>query len=632
VRSRRVVADKPFVDTRRGVTKGVVVTSGLVRRIRANASASVRQWRRRRATAAFVALALAGTGGVVGFMHASGARGPVVDGYEQVTLADTAYAIPPGAVFVSPTGQDTNPGTQYAPFATIAKALTVAPSGGTIVLRGGTYREKLSITRRVTIQAYPHEAPWLDGADPATAWLAFGPYSVLLWHDPLCDSCVPPSAIDPAYPTAGLPEQMFIDGTPLRQVTSIAALDQPGTFYVDLPYHCIVTLDQTVGHSVAVTDRDIALQVSGYAAGTIVRGVGILHYGATWSGVGSMVSSSAPGVTFDHDTFAWSASRGLTVYGPNSVVANNLFLYNGSNGFHAYRADGLIFQNNRVAYSNEEHFSIAPSPTASEAGAKITHTWNGVVSGNVFDDNAANGLWFDVASTNIVIANNTLIQNAGHGLAYEISGRALIAGNLIARNGRDGIKLSGVSGAEVWNNTVVGNGWSQVGVYEDPRHDSNPADNAAGIIFDTSNVHLANNALVADPTSAHPVLESFDISSPRHLTTGQMISFDDRNVWSRPVVSAPQQLVTWESTLMTFAHYTSLAGVQAGTGREVTSSAADNTPWSTLFLNPSANDFRAAAGGPLAQPGLPVPAAVAAAMGTATTGLGIGAPSPPLWW
>jgi hypothetical protein len=596
--------------------------------MRAHASVSVRQWRRRRVTASLVALALAGSGGIVGFMNASGARGPVVSGYEQATLADTAYAIPAGALFVSPSGQDTNPGTQYAPFATIGRALAVAPAGATIVLRGGTYREKLVIGRHVTIQAYPHEAPWLDGADVATSWQAVGSYWMLPWHDPLCDVCAPPTAIDPAYPASRLPEQVFVDGTPLRQVTSLAALTS-GTFFVDSSRHGIWTADDPIGHAIEVTDRDVALQIGGYGAGTTVQGVGFMHYGATWSGIGSMVSSSSPSVTFDHDTFAWSASRGLTVYGPNSIVTNNLFLYNGSNGFHAYKADGLIFQHNRVAFSNEERFNTAPSPTASEGGAKISHTWNGVITSNVFDDNWANGLWFDVASTNTVIADNRIVRNAGHGLTYEISGRALIAGNVIAHNAWDGIKLSGVSGAEVWNNTVVGNGLSQIGVYEDPRHDSNPADNAAGITFDSSNIRIGNNAFVAAPTSTYPVLESFDVSSPRHSTTAQMISYDDRNVWSRPVGSAPYQLVSWEATLSTMARYTSLSGVQVGTGREPTSTAADGTPWSALFRRPWAGDYRPVVGGPLTQPGLTVPAPVAAAMGTATTGLGIGAPIQP---
>src|SRR5882672_7932148 len=41
--------------------------------------------------------------------------------------------------FVSPSGNDNNPGTQAAPFKSITKAQSVATSGDTVTLRGGTY-------------------------------------------------------------------------------------------------------------------------------------------------------------------------------------------------------------------------------------------------------------------------------------------------------------------------------------------------------------------------------------------------------------------------------------------------------------------------------------------------------------
>lgn len=50
-------------------------------------------------------------------------------------------------LYVSPTGNDTNPGTISAPFATPTRAVAVAVAGDTILLRAGTY----SITRSLTI-------------------------------------------------------------------------------------------------------------------------------------------------------------------------------------------------------------------------------------------------------------------------------------------------------------------------------------------------------------------------------------------------------------------------------------------------------------------------------------------------
>lgn len=590
-------------------------------------SPSVRAWRRRRLTAALTVAALGAGAGSFALAHRSDAN--AASGYEPVTLADTAFPIPSGALFVNPSsGADSNPGTQAAPFATLGRALAVAPSGSTIVLRGGQYRESLSLNRPVTIQAYPHEQPWMTGTDVVGGFAGYSGLWAKSWTSPLCDTCLDPTSIDPNYPAAGLPEMVFVDGAPLRQVTSLNTI-APDAFYYDASKHLLYLGADPNGHTVEVANRAYALRIGSAASGSTVRGVGFEQYGASSSfSSPQMVTVTGTNVTLDHDTFAWSASRGLSVLNSGAVVTNSLFLYNGSNGFHANNADGLVFQHNRVAWSNAEHFSITPSASATQAGAKLTHTWNSVVSDNIFDDNGANALWYDVTSTNAVIANNTFLRNAGHGIAYEVSGRAIIAGNLVAANGRDGIKLSGASGAEVWNNTIAGNGWSQIGVYEDPRTDNNPADNAAGITYDTSNVRIVNNIVVAPAGTTRAVLESFDISSPRHLTSAQMISADDHNLWSRPSTTSPTVLSNWETTLSAQTQYKQLSTWSTGTGREGNSAVADNVPASALFTAPANDDYSPLAGGPAAVAGVNVPPAIVAAMGVGPSVL-LGAPNPP---
>lgn len=85
-------------------------------------------------------------------------------------LGTTAYVVPGGAIFVSTGGRDTNAGTATSPKATLAGALAAAPAGGTIVLRGGVYKDSgLRPTRAVSIQAYPGETVWFDGTG-TTQW------------------------------------------------------------------------------------------------------------------------------------------------------------------------------------------------------------------------------------------------------------------------------------------------------------------------------------------------------------------------------------------------------------------------------------------------------------------------------
>ena len=89
-----------------------------------------------------------------------------------IPVPDTNYPIPSGAIYVSPDGSDKNPGSATAPIATVQHALDIAASGGTVVLRAGVYRQSARTGQSVTIQAYPHEQVWLNGADeiPTSAW------------------------------------------------------------------------------------------------------------------------------------------------------------------------------------------------------------------------------------------------------------------------------------------------------------------------------------------------------------------------------------------------------------------------------------------------------------------------------
>jgi parallel beta-helix repeat protein len=57
--------------------------------------------------------------------------------------------------YVSPSGNDTTgTGTEGSPYLTITKAISVAAAGDTLILRAGTYRELVDITKQLTLRAY----------------------------------------------------------------------------------------------------------------------------------------------------------------------------------------------------------------------------------------------------------------------------------------------------------------------------------------------------------------------------------------------------------------------------------------------------------------------------------------------
>jgi len=75
-----------------------------------------------------------------------------------------------GNWFVSPTGNDANPGTLAQPFATVGKAASVAQPGHIIYVRGGTYYPTATIRitnsgtagNRISLLAYPGEKPYFN--------------------------------------------------------------------------------------------------------------------------------------------------------------------------------------------------------------------------------------------------------------------------------------------------------------------------------------------------------------------------------------------------------------------------------------------------------------------------------------
>jgi hypothetical protein len=78
--------------------------------------------------------------------------------------------------YVAPNGNNTNAGTQDAPWKTIGKAFGSVKPGDTVLIRGGVYRESVSINvsgtadKPIVVKNYPGESPIIDGSLPVTGW------------------------------------------------------------------------------------------------------------------------------------------------------------------------------------------------------------------------------------------------------------------------------------------------------------------------------------------------------------------------------------------------------------------------------------------------------------------------------
>src|SRR5690606_13456470 len=178
-----------------------------------------------------------------------------------VPVGDASYGVPDSGqvIFVSPSGSNSAAGTISAPKQTLAGALSAASNGAVIVMREGLYHESLSVTKAVTIQAYPGEEVWLDGSKEYTSWSGSGPWTAPLGVDwaPLDTARYPLTS----YAQGNLPEQVWVDGVALRQVAD-GATPSTGQFSVNRSAHTITIGTNPSGKEVRVAELNTALTVA----------------------------------------------------------------------------------------------------------------------------------------------------------------------------------------------------------------------------------------------------------------------------------------------------------------------------------------------------------------------------------
>src|SRR5450432_3339343 len=88
-----------------------------------------------------------------------------------LACVSAAFGQPNSSFYVATTGNDSNPGTQAAPWRTIQHAADTVRAGSTVNVRGGVYEELVSINASgnasdgfITIKSYPGETASLDAS------------------------------------------------------------------------------------------------------------------------------------------------------------------------------------------------------------------------------------------------------------------------------------------------------------------------------------------------------------------------------------------------------------------------------------------------------------------------------------
>jgi hypothetical protein len=528
------------------------------------------------------------------------AVGPL-DGFGAPSLGTTSYPVPSGARYVAPDGNDAAAGTASAPWRTLGRAVAAAPSGSTIVLREGTYREYVEIpaTKQLTVQPASGEEVWLSGSDVVGGWTRQDASS---WHRPwtlnLSGGALNPTLVEPSNPLAGDPDQVFVDGRRLIQVASRSALGA-GTFFVDEAGDQLWIGEDPTGRRVEASARADGLTVK--SPGTVVRGLGFRHYATPISRLGAL-KVQASRVTVEDSVFTNNAAAGLAVSGDDVRVSNVSAIDNGQLGIQANTAHRLTVEDSLLRRNNVERFSAI----AASGGIKLTESDGVLLRHNLVEENASHGIWMDLSSDDARVVRNISRRNSAAGIIIEMSLRPVFASNASVANAV-GVLVSETSTAQVWNNALVDN---SIGVHVlDGRRTPLPVD-----------ITFRNNVISSGVSSSRPLVIVDDVN---HLRSGAAMRVTlDRNAYFRRSTSQRPYLMSWANYPTNKFVLRSLTEVQSMTGQDRTSKILDNAAADPNVDDITAGRYGLPAGSALSSAGVPLPAGVAEALGV-TTGLAV---------
>lgn len=481
----------------------------------------------------------------IGVRGAPGAKAP----------GSFSYSAPSDAIYVSPQGSDGAAGSLGSPLKTIAAALDAVRDGGTIVLREGVYHEEVLVPpqRRVTIQPAANEAVWLDGAKEVNGWKQSGDvwirddWDLRLDSSPTYTRGAPDNTqsgwqfVNPDYPMAAHPDQIWVDGIQLREVATRSQVTS-GTFYVDDDGRRLVIGTNPIGKTVEASVLTQALSVR--SAGSEIRGIGVRRYATSVPDMGTVVAA-ADEVKLSDVTIRDNSTTGFYSWSPRTTLERVSLINNGLLGGGAATADGLRLHQVLSMGNNAEQFNRVPVSGA----FKVGRTRGVTVTDSAFVDNLGQGPWFDESVYDITFTGNDAIGNTGNGLVLELSEHATIADNIVAQNGINGIYVINSGNIRIWNNTVVEHD-RNIYVTQDRRRASNPA--AAGrdprypssdstVPWITRNTVISNNVVGSPSGSCVVCVEDFS----REFTGAQMVSQSNGNLYHRTSSTSPRWFGVW---------------------------------------------------------------------------------------
>jgi len=364
--------------------------------------------------------------------------------------ASASVSLAPLTYYVDSTGgSDSSPGTEAAPWQTIAKVNAIAlKPGETIAFKSGdVWREQLNISSSgsagapITYTSYGSGSPpVISGANLITAWTPAG------------------SSYYASYTTA--PNQVFRNGSRLNQVSSQTAL-VAGAWWLDTTDLRIYVYDDPIGQTMEASQRSYAIY-SPCSGNTYITVTGLQlqesnNYGFYECGGGIFtVSNGLATLNF---------GQGVRYDGAvNSVMSYETATHNGGDGLAGYQVPNLLIDhctaNNNVELGANFEAGIKIEPGSGSTNVVVQNsTANN--NGIGWEATTGSGIWADTIGTGWIVRNNTTAGNNFSGIDVDADNYALIYNNIVYSNG-GGISVyadgnTSMTGHRIYNNTVWGN-------------------------------------------------------------------------------------------------------------------------------------------------------------------------------
>ncbi len=370
-----------------------------------------------------------------------------------------------------------------------------APSGGTIAIPPCVYREKVTISKPLTLDG--QGGAEIRGSDVWTGWAKSGSYwtrgkvPVFSHNDRTCSpSNSGTGKTDPRMADqCNWQEQVFFDGRELEQVSSSP---KPGEFMVDNG-RTMYLADDPTGHTVEVSVRERWVEIA--SSDVTIRGFTMKHAGNP-SQSAALYSNYKNNIIVEHSTMQYSHGPIIGLHhGTGLIIRANDIGYSGHLGVSGSHTTGELVQNNKIHHNNTQGFTC----TFECGGMKEAGSTGLVIENNEIYSNYGYGIWCDIDCGTITVRANLVHDNKAKGIVQEISGSAKIYDNKVWNNGfaysvwgwGAGILVQNSKGVEVYNNIVAWNA-DGVGII---------AQNRSGHT-DVSGSSIHNNTIVSDTGTA----------------------------------------------------------------------------------------------------------------------------------